>query len=238
MVRKILRRIIRKGVFVVVIGGCLSVNILTSFAEQTENIGYNQEEMISEDAPAVPELPAIPEYPVEPEPPSNPEKPMEPETPVEPETPSDLEKPVVPEAPVTSETSGVSESPVYPTMRPISKVSNMYTNYLGTIGSWYPIGSIFDAREKIKYNTELPIENLPSFITQEMVSGALRCQEEAGFPASVTIAQIIQESGFGQYGAGGEKGQGVSYLAYHYNNLFGIKGVGTAGSKSEKKSSF
>lgn len=86
--------------------------------------------------------------------------------------------------------------------------------------------------EKVKYNVSVPIEGLPSFITQEMIVGALKCQDQTGFPASVTIAQIIQESGYGKYGPGGEEGQGLSYLAYQYNNLFGIKGQGTAGSVS------
>ena len=87
-----------------------------------------------------------------------------------------------------------------------------------------------DDSEKIKYNVSVPIEGLPSFITQEMIVAALKCQDETGYPASVTIAQIIQESGFGQYGPGGEDGKGLSYLAYQYNNLFGIKGTGPAGS--------
>ena len=63
-----------------------------------------------------------------------------------------------------------------------------------------------------------------------MIVGALKCQDETGYPASVTIAQIIQESGYGSYGPGGESGEGLSYLAYQYCNLFGIKGKGTAGS--------
>ena len=65
-----------------------------------------------------------------------------------------------------------------------------------------------------------------------MVVGALKCQDESGYPASVTIAQIIQESGYGSYGPGGNEGKGLSYLAYQYCNLFGIKGTGTAGSVS------
>ena len=77
---------------------------------------------------------------------------------------------------------------------------------------------------KVKYDVKAPIEDLPGFITQEMIVGALKCQDETGYPASVTIAQIIQESGFGEYGTG------LSYLAYEYNNLFGIKGTGPAGS--------
>lgn len=88
----------------------------------------------------------------------------------------------------------------------------------------------WDMKDKITYNVALPIDNIPSFITQEMIIGALKCQDETGYPASVTIAQIIQESGYGNYGPGGEEHQGLSYLAYQYCNLFGIKGSGTAGS--------
>lgn len=96
--------------------------------------------------------------------------------------------------------------------------------------SYLASNKFLDNRDKIKYNVDLPLENIPSFITQEMIVGALKCQDETGYPASVTIAQIIQESGYGKYGPGGEDGEGLSYLAYQYNNLFGIKGSGPAGS--------
>ncbi len=96
--------------------------------------------------------------------------------------------------------------------------------------SFTPSSEFIDNREKVKYNVDVPVEGLPGFVTQEMLVGALKCQDETGYPASVTIAQIIQESGFGKYGPDGDKGQGLSYLAYQYNNLFGIKGSGTAGS--------
>lgn len=86
--------------------------------------------------------------------------------------------------------------------------------------------------DRVQYNVDVPIKGLPSFITQEMIVGALKSQDEYGYPASVTIAQIIQESGYGTYGPGGNKGQGLSGLAYGYCNLFGIKGSGTAGSVS------
>ena len=49
--------------------------------------------------------------------------------------------------------------------------------------------------------------------------GAMAGQQEYGVPAAVTIAQAIDESGWGQ-----------SELAAQYNNLFGIKGSGPAGS--------
>ena len=49
--------------------------------------------------------------------------------------------------------------------------------------------------------------------------GALAAQRQYGIPAAVTIAQAIDESGWGQ-----------SQLAIQGNNLFGIKGTGPAGS--------
>ena len=49
--------------------------------------------------------------------------------------------------------------------------------------------------------------------------GAVAAQQRYGVPASVTIAQAIQESAWGQ-----------SSLADRYHNLFGIKGAGPAGS--------
>jgi flagellum-specific peptidoglycan hydrolase FlgJ len=53
----------------------------------------------------------------------------------------------------------------------------------------------------------------------EIAPGALAAQREYGVPASVTIAQAIDESGWGQ-----------SNLAIRDHNLFGIKGTGPAGS--------
>ena len=53
-------------------------------------------------------------------------------------------------------------------------------------------------------------------LTQEMINGALQAQQKYGVPASVTLAQIIKESG-GKYEGG------LSGLAYNYNNLFGVK---------------
>ena len=49
--------------------------------------------------------------------------------------------------------------------------------------------------------------------------GAIAAQRRYGVPASVTIAQAIDESGWGR-----------SVLATRDNNLFGIKGIGPAGS--------
>lgn len=101
----------------------------------------------------------------------------------------------------------------------------------------YKVSGVFKKiGDRVQYNVDVPIKGLPSFITQEMIVGALKSQDEYGYPASVTIAQIIQESGYGTYGPGGNKGQGLSGLAYGYCNLFGIKGSGTAGSVSMRTS--
>ncbi len=57
-----------------------------------------------------------------------------------------------------------------------------------------------------------------AFISQ-IVPGAMAAQSRYGIPAAVTIAQAIDESGWGQ-----------SALAIRDHNLFGIKGTGPAGS--------
>lgn len=59
------------------------------------------------------------------------------------------------------------------------------------------------------------ILGLPECIKEEMIIASLDCQERYHHPASVTLAQIIQESS-------GENA-GLSALAYTYHNLFGIK---------------
>jgi len=53
-------------------------------------------------------------------------------------------------------------------------------------------------------------------LTQEMIQGAIDTQSKYGVPASVTLGQILLESG-GNYPGG------LSGLAYKDNNLFGIK---------------
>jgi flagellum-specific peptidoglycan hydrolase FlgJ len=53
----------------------------------------------------------------------------------------------------------------------------------------------------------------------ELIPGALAAQRQYGIPAAVTIAQAIDESGWGQ-----------SQLATQDHNLFGIKGTGPGGS--------
>lgn len=60
-------------------------------------------------------------------------------------------------------------------------------------------------------------------LTEEMIKGAQESEKKYGIPTSITLAQILQESG-GSYSGG------LSGLAYKAKNLFGMKGEGTAGS--------
>ncbi len=60
------------------------------------------------------------------------------------------------------------------------------------------------------------MEGLPAMISEEMVTAAIEMRDEYDQPASVLLAQIIVESR-------GRYGNGLSLLAYQYNNLFGIK---------------
>jgi flagellum-specific peptidoglycan hydrolase FlgJ len=65
----------------------------------------------------------------------------------------------------------------------------------------------------------LPTSSAQQAFIAEVAPGALAAQQQYGIPAAVTIAQAIDESGWGQ-----------SMLAAQDNNLFGIKGTGPAGS--------
>jgi flagellum-specific peptidoglycan hydrolase FlgJ len=60
-----------------------------------------------------------------------------------------------------------------------------------------------------------------------VAQGAMATQRKYGVPAAVTIAQAIDESGWGQ-----------SYLATRDHNLFGIKGSGPAGSDMQPTQEF
>lgn len=103
---------------------------------------------------------------------------------------------------------------------------------VSTLSSYDQKRIIIFQKKNMEENTDVAasLAGLPPFITEEMIIGALTTQEQYHYPASVCIAQIIGESGFGRYGPGGDSGQGLSQLAYDYKNLFGIKGTGPAGS--------
>ena len=197
--------------------------------------------------PETPEVPTKPETPEEPEISAEPETPTEPEEPEiseEPETPTEPEIPEVPTEPETpeepdngsdEETKPIAPSPSVPQTgwnpQVLPVPGNQKERFLE---EFTPSERLIPKVLRIKYSTDMPLENIPPFITTEMITGALKVQDEYGYPASVTIAQVIQESGFGKYGPYGEKGQGLSYLAFQYNNLFGVKGTGPAGSVQMK----
>jgi flagellum-specific peptidoglycan hydrolase FlgJ len=65
----------------------------------------------------------------------------------------------------------------------------------------------------------MPTASAQHAFIAEVAPGAIATQHEYGVPAAVTIAQAIDESGWGQ-----------SELAVTAHNLFGIKGTGPAGS--------
>jgi flagellum-specific peptidoglycan hydrolase FlgJ len=67
-------------------------------------------------------------------------------------------------------------------------------------------------------STGAPETQAQQAFINEVAPGAMASEQRYGVPASVTIAQAIDESDWGQ-----------SSLAAQYNNLFGIKGTGPAG---------
>lgn len=94
----------------------------------------------------------------------------------------------------------------------------------GIIQSYQQIYVLFGKKVKAEQENSIKTDNLPQILTSDMIIGSLETQEKYGVPAALTLAQIILESS-GTYPGG------LSLLAYECNNLFGIKGSGTAGSK-------
>jgi flagellum-specific peptidoglycan hydrolase FlgJ len=83
-----------------------------------------------------------------------------------------------------------------------------------------PAASPSPASSSPKHYATPGTRNQQAFISL-VAPGAVAAQQRFGVPASVTIAQAIEESAWGQ-----------SSLAARYHNLFGIKGTGAAGSVS------
>ena len=81
-----------------------------------------------------------------------------------------------------------------------------------------PAASPSSASSSAKRHATPATRNQQAFISL-VAPGAVAAQQRLGVPASVTIAQAIEESAWGQ-----------SSLAARYHNLFGIKGTGPAGS--------
>lgn len=188
--------------------------------------------------PEIPEESTEPEIPAKPDTSTEPEEsvePEEPEIPVEPETPAEPEEP---QSPSASQQPEEEEKPQQKPVRPTGEYGftapTLSLQKPVSVEDFRPSETLLPKALRVKYSTDMPLEGIPAFITAEMITGALKVQDEYGYPASVTIAQIIQESGFGTYGPHGEEGQGLSYLAFQYNNLFGIKGEGPAGSVQMK----
>ena len=75
--------------------------------------------------------------------------------------------------------------------------------------------------------TPPPDANVQQAFISRVAPGAVATQRKYGVPAAVTIAQAIDESGWGQ-----------SYLAIKDHNLFGIKGSGPAGSDLQPTQEF
>lgn len=202
---------------------------------ESENKPGDTDKPESEDKPGDTDKPGSEEKPGDTNKPESEVIPEDTEKPGNEVTPDETEKPAEGEN-TQNEVSNVEDqahnNPVQETPKNGSNTiindNSAQAVYTGNI--YKPSEAFLDSRDKVKYNVSLPIEGIPAFITQEMIIGALKAQDETGYPASVTIAQIIQESGFGIYGPDGEKGVGLSYLAFQYNNLFGIKGMGPAGS--------
>jgi flagellum-specific peptidoglycan hydrolase FlgJ len=81
-----------------------------------------------------------------------------------------------------------------------------------------PAASPSSANSSPKQYATPGTRNQQAFISL-VAPGAVAARQRFGVPASVTIAQAIEESAWGQ-----------SSLAARYHNLFGIKGTGPAGS--------
>jgi flagellum-specific peptidoglycan hydrolase FlgJ len=94
----------------------------------------------------------------------------------------------------------------------------------GLVQSTGTVGRAHHARPSATYRRHHPsTTRVPDTATQrafisEVAPGAVAAQRRYGIPAAVTIAQAIDESGWGQ-----------SRLATADHNLFGIKGTGPAG---------
>lgn len=77
------------------------------------------------------------------------------------------------------------------------------------------VGSALTGSSSSGSGTGSEVQGLPSCIKEEMVIASLEIQQKYGYPTSVCLAQIIQESS--------GTNDGLSGLAYNHKNLFGIK---------------
>ncbi|WP_301082315.1 NlpC/P60 family protein [Thomasclavelia cocleata] len=77
------------------------------------------------------------------------------------------------------------------------------------------VGSVSNDSSSSSNINASEVQGLPSTIKEEMVIASLEVQAKYGYPTSVCLAQIIQESS--------GKNEGLSKLAYEHCNLFGLK---------------
>jgi flagellum-specific peptidoglycan hydrolase FlgJ len=91
----------------------------------------------------------------------------------------------------------------------------------GSVTSYSPAAASprYSRSTAVPSTESVPDTSVQQAFINEVAPGALAAQQQYGIPAAVTIAQAIDESGWGQ-----------SLLAAQDNNLFGIKGTGPAGS--------
>jgi flagellum-specific peptidoglycan hydrolase FlgJ len=80
-------------------------------------------------------------------------------------------------------------------------------------------GSHYRRHQPPSVTSSIPASQGQQAFIKAVAEGAMATQRKYGVPAAVTIAQAIDESGWGQ-----------SFLATRDHNLFGIKGSGPAGS--------
>ena len=80
-------------------------------------------------------------------------------------------------------------------------------------------GSHYRRHQPPSVTSSIPASRGQQAFIKAVAEGAMATQRKYGVPAAVTIAQAIDESGWGQ-----------SFLATRDHNLFGIKGSGPAGS--------
>jgi mannosyl-glycoprotein endo-beta-N-acetylglucosaminidase len=90
-----------------------------------------------------------------------------------------------------------------------------HTSGRGSLSS----GSHYRRHQPPSVSSTIPASQGQQAFIKAVAEGAVATQRKYGVPAAVTIAQAIDESGWGQ-----------SFLATRDHNLFGIKGSGPAGS--------
>jgi flagellum-specific peptidoglycan hydrolase FlgJ len=117
---------------------------------------------------------------------------------------------------VTAADAALTATASIPGAVPISGSLTSYSSYTPAAAG---AGARYSRSRVETSGASAPDSSAQQAFIAKVAPGALAAQRQYGIPASVTIAQAIDESGWGQ-----------SLLATQDNNLFGIKGTGPAGS--------